>query len=296
MSIIRNTKRLIAGSIYRTLFLGIVIANSFGSPFASQLQADQPIPKKFHVWGAFSEGAWVKSKSITRKRDEKGTETDTLSDRKATLHSSRPDKFTLLIETSSDVRGTVRIENSEYLDRNWLPDTSAFFSGAPKGTDAKLQIDGKEFVCKVLEYQYEEKGQKWRRLDYVNEATYPFILRREYYRAAAPGEESEKRVTLMEVVATGMPAQVGDVLVHCVHIQTTTRSENGQILIIEKTSAEVPGGVIEQSVRELDAQGKMVREESVVITDFGVRNGESEPLNRFRVRRNRRQVDDSNGF
>jgi hypothetical protein len=96
----------------------------------------------------------------------------------------------------------------------------------------------------------------------------PYILKRESVTTDPEGKSVLNEATT-EVITLNMPVKVQGATKNGSYVKTVHKSANGTVAIMATVLPEVPGGVVSNSSREIDKTGRLVRQSTLELVDFG---------------------------
>ena len=271
----------------RTLFLGccaLAVASSglaWGEEFI--------VPRQQHPWGRFAVGSWKRVSTVTQNFDDKGQLVGTsITETKTTLERADDDGVTLKVESTVDVAGK-RLEQPQQKICQGYP-------GQPMGqsieskplTPELVTVEGRSIRCQVWQLKNDASdGRRVTKLFYSN-TTAPFILRREtqHFDKSNPNVVND---TTAEVIALDMPYRVMDEVHTVAYEKTAAKGSRGIVTTVAVMSTDMPGGVVAQTSKEADANGKLLSRSTLEVIDYGVGGDDNHPaqIRRGFLRRDR---------
>ena len=266
--------------ISRTVFACAV----FGCAAASGAQT--LVPRDYHPWGGFEEGAWKRVRVIRETLDSAGVVTDTsVIETTTTLIAVDDEGVTLRIESVIEVAG-----------RRWDVDPRILrqgFNGESNGQTAEYRdlgdetvtIDGLDIPINVRQVTLRsDEGERVCTV-YFSEDVDPFLLWQRSTNTPAnadrPGSE-----TTTEVIAIEMPFQVLAESLSTSHVKTIHTNGSGSTVTIEVHCFDMPGGVVAHTSKELNTSGEVVRRSTLELIDYGFNSPDEQPRRSRRHRRN----------
>lgn len=232
---------------------------------------DSAIPREFHPWGRFPEGAWKRYRVTAETYDNKRTVTSTtITETTTTLEKIDSEGVTLLVETMADVAGkhlnaepkTVKqgFHGEPVMEKIAVKDAGA--------DEVTIDLDDRRKVsCKIVQVETEDHSSRTITKIFCNSGLPPYILRRESVTTDLDGRNTLSQTTL-QVVSLKMPYKALR-LRSAVHVKAVTTHPKGKTTTYAYTSPEVPGGVICQSTQEEDLQGNVLRKSNLELLDYG---------------------------
>jgi hypothetical protein len=252
-------------------------------------RADDPgIARKHHPWGRFQPGAWRSLHVVTETLDERGL----------VVHTSTSDKRTFLTKVDSDgvtldVQSTVEVAGKRFETE---PETQRqTFHGEPVGVAVKfepgeteavnVEIDGRKVPCRKWTFSYTtgNNGQKTTGALYFSETLAPYVLQRRTTTNDAEGAAAIAE-TGFETKALEIPWRATGEIKTAAIIKTTAVHAKGTTVTWSIISYDVPGGLLAESTKELDKNGRLARRSTAELVDHGL-ECEEERIGPFRIRR-----------
>ena len=258
----------------------------FGAP--SQLLAADVIPRQQHPWGHFAPGSWKKISVVTQTIDPQGQVAGaSVTQTKTTLDKVDDDGVTLRIETSVEVGGK-RFDTPVQVVRQGYPGQ---LQGQPielKSLDPEaVTIEGKQIRCQVWQVKSDNAdGKRLTKLFYSG-ATAPYVLRRETKLSDAANPQITFDTTV-EVLALDMPYRVLDEMHTVAYEKTTAKNAKSTTTTVAVISPDIPGGVVGQTSKEVDASGRLLTRSTLELAEYHVAGDDNHPA-QIRYRRLRRE-------
>jgi hypothetical protein len=225
-----------------------------------------------HPWARFGKGAWRHVRIVTQSFDEQGQPTDSsLTDNKTTVLEVTPERVTLQVEVTVEVAGQRFPSQPQIIKQGYagetLGDTTSF-----KPLEAEtLTIDGQEIRC--ASEQIEIAGGVTREINVITFAAdrRPAILRRKSTLSDATGSKVMQEVT-SEVKAIDMAHRVLDAREpkDAYLVRVDQKNDRGTTITWSWHVPEVPGEIVDQCSKKLDAMGRLVRRTTLEVVAYGV--------------------------
>lgn len=237
-----------------------------------------PLTATEHLWGGFSPGAAIQTRTVTKTRQEnKNKDSDddfvrSVSENRVILDAVDEHGVTLKVFSVVGLSArrykappvTQRLDFFQYADENEkltheeLPAVS-------------IDVAGTQVECQVRHYR--RKSPKWRQETavYYTNTLYPYVMRTETTRWNMPTETAPRETILSQTVTRVL--QTAAIEVRSKHfgtftIETVKNQGDTKTVGILRCLLNVPGGVISESIREIDASGKVVREVETVLKGY----------------------------
>lgn len=206
----------------------------------------------------------------TEVYDEHGVATTSVSELKTIMKSVDARTYTLVSERA------VKLGNQ------FLPTTvqerTMGFSGengqqkvesVKKVGDSELVLNGRKIPCEVRQaIMNENGGTRTTATAYYSPEVAPHVLRRELTIVSGAG--AEPATTTEEVVALGMPYDVLGQRRTASFVHTVHKVPKQSKVTVEVCCDDVPGGIVAQWTKELDADGKLIGRTMAELIEFHV--------------------------
>jgi hypothetical protein len=236
-------------------------------PAATKAKALPLIPAERHPWARFPVGSWSLVKMTKESFDARGVATTSIEEIKKTLKAVTASNYTLSIERTVEAGGQ-RIQ--------FQPTEQRFGLSGEKGDavadvqtlgESEVTLNGRKVVCEVRQAVMTEGTNRTTvKVLYSPDVT-PHALRREI---ATAGPQSGTTNTTEAVVSVGMPFLVisdirASAFVHTVQKDPAQTTESMEVIC-----SEVPGGIVSQSSKMLDPDGKLMHRTTLELTGYHV--------------------------
>ena len=256
---------------------------------ARVLTAESPdIPREQHPWARFDPGSWKTVRIVAETLDDDGkVSSSSTTETRTCLVDLNESGFELEIESSVDVSGKRLASPPQYQELK-LP--CAAPGGASGGSDFKnvgtatYALDGRQVPCDIYEVQANGNGERSTTRVYYSSGFSPRILKEETITTDAEGQATLREST-ESVVATDMPYKMKSTILPTWQTQTFRKTTKGVTVEIQVHSDRIPGGVVAQSIKELDTSGRVIRRSTLELVDYG-----QEEVRQVNERRRARQV------
>lgn len=228
--------------------------------------------RKHHCWGRFEPGAWKLVRVVTETLNEKGEVINTsTTDTRTILTSVDKDGVTLEVHTTVEVAGKRFDTEPQTIRQGFHGETLVADCKSKNRDDVELTIDGRKVAAHAqqIDFTGPNAGNKTTATVYYSDTVSPFVLKRESTTTDAEGKSVLNETTL-EVESLGMPWKAGTKLHPSAIVKTVSKHPKGQITTWSVTSAEIPGGVISNTSKEIDKSGRLVRRSSLELLDHGL--------------------------
>lgn len=236
------------------------------------LAQHEGIPPEHRAWGAFGEGSWVRLRIVTESFDAEGQLTTTTTTERKTELVAR-DKLTATVRVEASVEVAGKHFDAAPVTERQGPLGEAIDNGhAPKSRPLDprpVTVEGRKFVCQVEQIEVVGKGNTRVTKLYYTEETAPYVIRAE---AEVIDPESGNVISqrTVETLALEMPLEVLGRMVPTALQEMVHKDSKGTIKTLSWQAADVPGGVVASTTKELDPSGKLIRRSWLELIDYGV--------------------------
>lgn len=223
-----------------------------------------------HVWGQFEPQTWVLLREVRETLDGDGNVTGvSVTDSKKTLHAADDESYVLRTESSTEVSGKTILNQDTSDPRR--------YDGQPLGQTAEIawqdgqsvEIDGVRYPCRSRETEVAGEAKRaTTRLLYC-EDRYPYVLWRQTSTIDKVSGQ-QLAVQTREVLALDMPWQFGSRTFSTAHCKEISRHEMGASVTLIVSSPDVPGGIVTQTSKDLDAEGRLVCRTTTELVEYHI--------------------------
>ena len=228
------------------------------------------ISPKHHPWGVFKPGAWKLVQVTTETLDDKGSVTSTsITKTKTTLVELGNDAVTLHKVGTTEASGKRFNRGPETVSQGLHGETVGRELKCTELATGQVTIEGKSIPCKVIQCEFSGPGSKTVTKIYYSPTISPHILRRAGKTTDLTGENVLNE-TSVAVVVRNMPCKVLAEIKTASFVKAVQRHPKGTITTWSQTSTEVPGGIIAQSSKERDRNGRVIRRSTLELLDYGL--------------------------
>jgi hypothetical protein len=239
-----------------TRYISLTLLVLFG---AGPVGAEEAIPRILHPWGKCNVGAWKVVRVVTQCVDEDGefTRVNT-TETKTTLEGIEDKTITIQISTTREYLGR-RFESDGQLFRQGFHGEAADDNLKVKPLEPDtLVIDGRKIPCKVVELGLVGPTGKTTTTLHYSETVAPYVLKRATVTVGPDGKKVVSQST-SEVVAFDMPFDVLSEIKKTAQVRTVFENANGRVVTLASITPDVPGGVVSNSSKETDKEGRLTR-------------------------------------
>jgi hypothetical protein len=231
---------------------------------------DAGISARHNSWARFQNGAWKLVRVTTETLDDSGRVIGTnITETKTSLTRVESDCVVLEVEVGVEIAGK---------QFDGLPQcVKQGFHGELAGGDVKIQpsavaevtIEDHKFPCHSQQIEIGGDSSRTTIKLCYSDSLAPFLLRRQVKTTDSANNVVSD--TLSEVVALDMPQHVLSEIKNTACIKTVQKTAKGTVTTIAMSSPDVPGGVVSQTTKELDAAGRLVRRSTLELLSYGTR-------------------------
>jgi hypothetical protein len=242
--------------------------------FASSARADEAVPREHHPWGRFKPGSWKQVRVVTETFDRQGKLIGTSKqETTSTLVESSKSGYVLEIEVTVEVTGKRITSKPQELRQG--------FNGELEGQKlislrrlgpSKVQVEGREITSDVRQVVVNGGDQKRTTTIHYCSEIEPYVLKRETSTTDAAGQTTLSQ-SVVEVVALDVPLEVlGEPMTAC-NVKTTLARPAGKTITLETHCLDVPGSLVSATSKELDEEGRVIKQSTVELVNFDISDG-----------------------
>ncbi len=246
------------------------------------------MPGEHHRWARFGSGAWRTVRVTTETLDETGRVASTaITTSSSTLQSVTPTDYTLEVDVTVEVDGRRVNSPSRIVTRR--------FDGTADGNNVAIESDGTEslvveyipVVCDVYVMTVAEDTHRQVTRIYYSQDMAPFVLKKTV-RSTDPSGETALEEIDEQVVHREMPRRFGTKTLTTSVIRTTRSNAKGSTMTLAFRCERVPGGIVDQTSKEKDVDGRIVRRSMLELIGYGFGRQPRQRRPAFRGRRRKR--------
>ncbi len=272
-------------SARRLCVLCLVVAALTVSFAAQSFAAVTSIPRKHHPWGRFAPGSWKLVRIVSETFDQNGKVTGTTVTETKTKLEAVADTFVVLtIESTVEIAGKKIIAQPKRVTVAFEDPSLQKISSRRVVGEQEVLIDGKRVRCRILQAIATIGRRKTTVTTYYSGSVAPFVLRRESSTTDGNGGALDSRIRA-ETIALDMPHRVLADMMTASHVKTVHTHAGGKTVSLAVQVLDVPGGVVSQTSKELDAQGRLIRRGTLELLDYGVAKAAADVQSRRTWRR-----------
>lgn len=244
-----------------------------------------------HAWARFGQGSWRTVRIVTQNFDERSEPTDSsITDNKTTVEEVTPERVTLKVEVTVEVAGQRFPSQPQIIKQGYAGETIGQTISVKSLEGETVSIDGEQIECETE--QIEILGGVTREVSLISYAPehVPAILKRKSTMSDAAGTKTMQEAT-SEVKAAGLARRVLDEreLKPAYLVRQVQRNDRGVTTTWSWHVPEVPGEIVDQCSKKVDTQGRLVRQTTLELVDYGVVGSDSDDAGGRRTRRARRR-------
>jgi hypothetical protein len=228
------------------------------------------ISRKHDPWGRFEPGAWKLVRVVTETLDEKGLVVSTSSTETTTILTAvGKEGVTLEVQTTVEVAGKRFDAEPQAVKLGFHGEILTKDLKVQTPVEGSVSLDGRKIPCRV--YALENAGPTSKTVTKVHysDAVAPYVLRREAITTDLSGESTLSETTA-EVEARDMPWKVLNHRQPATIIKSTQKHAKGTIITWAVASADVPGGIVTHTSKEVDKNGRVIRRSTLDLVSFGM--------------------------
>ena len=231
---------------------------------------DVGISARHNSWARFQNGAWKLVRVSTATLDESGRVMSTsVTETKTSLTRVEADGVVLEVEVGVEIAGKQFDGLPQCVKQGFHGELAGGEVKSQPSAAAEVTIEDRKFPCRSQQIEISGASGRTAVTLCYSDSLAPFILRRE--SKTTDTTNSIVSETLSEVVALDMPQQVISEIKNVACIKTVQKTPKGTVTTLAMSSPDVPGGVVSQKSKELDASGRLVRRSTLELISFGTR-------------------------
>ncbi len=248
---------------------------------------DTLTPREADVWGRFAAGSWKQTRVATESIDPQGhVLAKTQSNVRTTLVLVDGRRIKLRVAVTLEAGGREFDTSPQVIDRGYFGETPNQLARIRDLGNARVVIDGHPIPVETHEALIQTGNQKIVNKFFESTATEPYLLRRETHFTDATDPTANHEET-SEVIAVDKPYRVRSEIKPVAFERLVQKDTHGTTVTVDVTSVDVPGGIVNRSSKELDADGHVTRRTTVDLVDYGAVEDQSPDAGRRRYRRRR---------
>ncbi len=251
---------------------------------ADSTSAQCVVPREHHPWGRFGLGSWKQVRVLTETLDSSGNVVNTTTtETKTTLIDVDDQSYTLELEVTVEVAGK-RFSAQPQIVRQGFNGQSDGYAVTYKSIGPGIvTIDGQRIPSEVRQITINGGDSKRVSTVYYSDQVDPYVLKRDTTSTDAAGQVTQFQ-TQVDVMAVNMPYKVLTEIKTASHVKTIHKREKGSTITLEVHCADVPGGVVSHSSKELDETGHLIRRSTLELIDYaGFDDAEDPEVGRRRL-------------
>lgn len=237
--------------------------------FSDAAQIAAPLTAEMHPWGKFEPGAWKRIRVVTETFNEQGTIASTnLTDSKTTLFDLDDASLTLETQACVEMAGKRFDSEPQMVKQGFHGEVLSPNLKIKDSSAGQVEIEDRKIPCQVLKLETVNGSSKTATTIYYSAAVAPNILRRD-----SKTTDLEGKTVLSETTATvlslAMPYRIQDESHSAAHLKTVQKTPKGTTITLAVLCPDIPGGIVSHSSKELDTAGRLVRQSTLELVDYG---------------------------
>jgi hypothetical protein len=271
--------------ILRSPFLCLLVALLMAASAPLPLCAQTPkLASEHHSWAKFKPGAWKRVRVVTESLDEKGEVASTsTTDTTTQLEQVGQASYALAVEVSVEVAGRKFDTPTQLVDQGYFGEAKGQTTATKNSTSSSVLIEGRKIPCRSFEVVIQGGPRRRMAKIYYSDTIAPYVLKRVSVTTDSVGD-NVLHETSDTVMAVDMPHQVLSRILPTAHIKTVLTHSKGTTTTLAVHCEDVPGGIVEHTSKEIDAEGRLIRRSTLKLLDYGV-EADRQVLRRRRFQR-----------
>jgi hypothetical protein len=254
--------------------IGIAVWAALFLSFPSAAQQVSELSAELHPWGKFEPGAWKRILVTTETFNEYGTIASTnVTLSTTTLSDIGKDSLTLETQACVEMAGKRFESEPQTVKQGFHGEVLAPNLKIKESAPGDVEIDGRKIPCRVLKLESANSASKTATTIYYSDSVAPHILKRTSKTSDLEGKTVLSETTA-ELLTLEMPYKIDGETRSAAHLKTVQKSLKGTVVTLAVLCPGIPGGIVAQSSKELDSNGRLVRRGVLELVDYG-----SEPEN-----------------
>jgi len=231
-----------------------------------------PLTASEHPWGRFLPSTWCIVQTVTVSNID-GQAVRSTQTVRTTLQSVDENSVTLKKVETLELDGRVIERRPQIVEYDFFNEPIQDNVLIRQGEPDKLMIDRKVVPCVVRIYEQQTSGGHLTTTIWYTPHVYPYVLRVERVLRDSPngdgawGQIVRQSVTLVQETSA-LKALRGNRRNRTYTLRTEERMGNITRITEARCSWDVPGGLLESTTRELDAQGREIRRSVSRMTNY----------------------------
>ena len=257
----------------RVLAIAIWSIGFWGACYAAHSVAaeteDDAVLSETHAWARFGKGAWREVRIVTENFDDAGKITNSsVTINKTSVDEVTPDRITLKVENTLEVAGQRIASPVQIIKQGFAGEQVGQTVAVKKVEGTPVLIDGKEVPCETRQIEILGGTTKEVNLISYSPTPRPIVLRRRNTTSDVATSNVTQEST-SDVVALDLPLRVLDDIKTAYLVRQVHRSDRSTTTTWSFHVVDVPGEIVSQSSKKLEAQGKVVRRSTLELVGYG---------------------------
>jgi hypothetical protein len=207
---------------------------------------------------------------VTETLDDRGLVVGTcITETKTSLSKVEADGVTLEVEMGIEVAGKQIDGQPQCLKQGFHGELACPDLHIAAPVAGEVAVEGRKIPCRRQQVECSGPNGKTVTSVYYTDAAAPYILRRESTTTDAEGKTVLGETTA-EVIATGMPQNVLSELRRAACVKTVQKHASGTVITTAMIVPDVPGGVVYNTSKELDKNGRLIRRSTLELVSYGL--------------------------
>jgi len=249
---------------------GLLLSLVLGASPGSSLAQEGGLSRKLHPWGRFEPGAWALVRVVTETLDEKGlVVSPSTAETTTSLVSVDKDSVTLEVQTTVEVAGKRFDAEPQNVKQGFHGETLCKDLKVKEQTAGQVAVEGRKIPCRIQQLECTGPTSQTVTRIYYSDTVPPYVLRREATTTDLDGENTLSETTV-EVVAQDMPWKILAQRKGITILKTVHKHPKGTATTWTLSSADVPGGIVSHTSKEVDKSGRVIRRSTLELLGCGL--------------------------
>lgn len=205
---------------------------------------------------------------VTENLNEQGAVTQvSTSDSKTTLLDVEDDGVTLEMKVSVEVAGKRFDTEPQTVKQGFHGELQTAALKVKEPTPGEVVVEERKIPCLSRVIESASPSGKTITTIYYSPLVPPYILKRESV-TTDPASKTILNETSVSVQSLEMPCKILGCLRGTAQVKTVQKTPQGTIVTLAVICAEVPGGIVSHTSKELDPAGRLTRRSTLELVDF----------------------------
>ncbi len=246
----------------------LAIVLGFAASCALGIAQESGIPPQLHPWGTFETGVWKLVHVTTQSLDEQGhVASSGATDTKTTLVEIDKNGVKLEVDACMEVAGKRFQAEPQIVEQGFHGEQAVPGVTVQPAVDGEIVVEDRKIPCKVQQFDVAGPNEKTHITVHYSTTVAPYVLKRESVTTDLDGKNVLSE-TKTEVIAFDMPVRVQLENRSGTYVKTVQKTPKETVTTLAVVLPDVPGGVVYHSMKEVDANGRVVRRSTLELVAY----------------------------